>query len=147
VDAAGNSYVTGFTFSTDFPVVNAFQSASAGASDGFLLKISSGDVVITAPVYDDILEGITRAAMIELCRAEGFTVETRSIDRSELYIADEIFLCGTGVQVSPVIEIDHRQVGSGKVGPIARAIASRYFDAVRGRLPEYRHWLTPINDA
>ena len=130
----------------DEAIVLTANGHASEASAANLFVVRDG-VVITAPVYDDILEGITRAAMIELCRAEGFTVETRSIDRSELYIADEIFLCGTGVQVSPVIEIDHRPVGSGKVGPISRAISSRYFDAVRGRLPEYRHWLTPINDA
>jgi branched-chain amino acid aminotransferase len=75
---------------------------------------------------------------------EGIPVEVRSIDRSELYVADEVFVCGTGVQVSPVIEVDHRAVGSGEIGPIARLVRDRYFDAVRGRLPEYRHWLTPI---
>ena len=77
---------------------------------------------------------------------EGIPVEIRSIDRTELYIADEVFLCGTGVQVSPVIEIDHRRIGSGEIGPIARLIRDRYFDAVRGRLAEYRHWLTPIDE-
>ena len=55
-----------------------------------------------------------------------------------------MFLCGTGVQISPVIEIDHRPIGSGEVGPIATLVRDRYFDAVRGRLPEYRHWLTEI---
>ena len=130
----------------DEAIVLTANGHASEASAANLFVVRDG-VVITAPVYDDILEGITRTALIELCKAEGFTVETRSIDRSELYIADEIFLCGTGVQVSPVIEIDHRPVGSGKVGPIARAISSGYFDAVRGRLPEYRHWLTPINDA
>ena len=69
---------------------------------------------------------------------------SRSIDRSELYIADEAFLCGTGVQISPIIEVDHRPVGSGKIGPIGRLLRDRYFDAVRGKLPEYEHWLTPI---
>jgi len=119
------------------------HASEASAANLFVVRDGT---VLTPPVYDDILEGITRTAMIELCRAEGLPVEVRSIDRSELYIADEIFLCGTGVQVSPVIEVDHRAVGSGQVGPIGRAVASRYFDAVRGRLPEYRHWLTPIND-
>ncbi|HSG86935.1 MAG TPA: aminotransferase class IV, partial [Candidatus Limnocylindrales bacterium] len=85
-----------------------------------------------------------RRAMIQLARDEGFEVEVRSIDRSELYVADEAFLCGTGVQVSPVIEVDHRKVGSGEVGPIAARIRGRYFDAVRGRVPQYEDWLTPI---
>ena len=55
-----------------------------------------------------------------------------------------MFLCGTGVQISPVVEVDHRPVGSGEVGPIARLVRDRYFDAVRGPIPEYSHWLTPI---
>ncbi|MGH2511923.1 MAG: branched-chain amino acid transaminase [Candidatus Limnocylindrales bacterium] len=120
------------------------HASEASAANLFVVR---DGVVITPPVYDDILEGITRRAMIELCRAQGLPVEVRSIDRSELYIADEVFLCGTGVQVSPVIEVDHRAVGSGQVGPIARVIAGRYFDAVRGRAPEFSHWLTPINPA
>ena len=91
-----------------------------------------------------LLEGVTRKAMMELLRAEGIPVETRSIDRSELYIADEAFLCGTGVQISPIIEVDHRPVGSGSIGPISRLLHDRYFDAVRGNLPDYMHWLTPI---
>ncbi len=133
--------------------LNGFDEAIVLTASGHASEASAANLfvvrdgtVITAPVFDDILEGITRSALIELCRAAGLPVEVRSIDRSELYIADEIFLCGTGVQVSPVIEVDHRKVGSGEVGPIGRAISARYFDAVRGRLPEYRHWLTPIND-
>jgi len=101
-------------------------------------------VLITPPVTDDILEGVTRKAIIDLATDEGIAVEVRSIDRSELYVADEMFLCGTGVQVSPVIEIDHRKVGSGAVGPIGRLLRDRYFAAVRGQLEAYRHWLTPI---
>jgi branched-chain amino acid aminotransferase len=82
--------------------------------------------------------------MMELLANEKISVLERSIDRSELYVADEIFLCGTGVQISPVTEIDHRPVGSGEVGPIASLVRDRYFDAVRGRLPQYSHWLTEI---
>jgi branched-chain amino acid aminotransferase len=113
------------------------------ASAANLFVVRDG-VVITPPVSDDILEGITRSAILQLAADEGIPTAVRSIDRSELYVADEVFLCGTGVQVSPVVEVDHRKVGSGAVGPIAAAIKTRYFGAVRGRLPEYRHWLTPI---
>ena len=117
------------------------HASEASAANLFVVR---DGVVITPPVYDDILEGITRKAMIQLATDAGLAVESRSIDRSELYIADEIFLCGTGVQVSPVVEVDHRPIGSGEVGPVATLIKDRYFDAVRGRLPEYRSWLTPI---
>ncbi len=100
---------------------------------------------MTPGVADDILEGVTRAGIMELALAElDLQTLVRSIDRSELYIADEVFLCGTGAQLSPVISIDHRTVGDGTVGPVTKALAALYFDAVRGRLPAYSHWLTPI---
>ena len=101
-------------------------------------------VALTPPVSDDLLEGVTRKALVELMHNEGIPTAERSIDRSELYVADEIFVCGTGVQVSPVIEVDHRPVGSGEIGPIARLVRDRYFEAVRGSMPAYQHWLTPI---
>jgi len=113
------------------------------ASAANLFMVRDG-VAFTPPVSDDLLEGVTRKALMELLANEGIQVVERSIDRSELYVADEVFLCGTGVQISPVIEVDHRPVGSGLVGPIGRLVRDRYFDAVRGRLPEYSHWLTPI---
>jgi branched-chain amino acid aminotransferase len=119
------------------------HASEASAANLFMVR---DGVLLTPPVYDDILEGITRKAILRLAADEGIPTEVRSIDRSELYIADEAFLCGTGVQVSPIVEVDHRAVGSGSVGPITRAIKDRYFAAVRGRLAEYRHWLTPIDE-
>jgi branched-chain amino acid aminotransferase len=113
------------------------------ASAANLFVVRDG-VALTPPVSDDLLEGVTRKAIMEILKNEGIPIEVRSIDRSELYVADEALLCGTGVQVSPVIEVDHRPVGAGTIGPIARIVSERYFDAVRGRLPEYAHWLTPI---
>jgi branched-chain amino acid aminotransferase len=131
--------------------LNGFDEAVVLTADGHVNEASAANifvvrdgVALTPPVSDDLLEGVTRKALIELLGNEGIPVEIRSIDRSELYVADEIFLCGTGVQVSPVVEVDHRAVGSGEVGPIGRLVRDRYFDAVRGRLPEYAHWLTPI---
>ena len=131
--------------------LNGFDEAIVLTANGHVNEASAANlfvvrdgVALTPPVSDDLLEGVTRKALIELLTNEGIPVEARSIDRSELYIADEVLLCGTGVQVSPVIEVDHRPVGSGEIGPISRLVRDRYFDAVRGRLPEYRHWLTPI---
>jgi branched-chain amino acid aminotransferase len=131
--------------------LNGFDEAIVLTAEGHVNEASAANlfmvrdgVAITPPVTDDILEGVTRKGIVELLRNEKVPVEIRSIDRSELYIADEMFLCGTGVQISPVIEIDHRPVGSGEIGPIGRLVRERYFDAVRGRLPEYSHWLTEI---
>ena len=117
--------------------------ASEGSAENLFL-VRDG-VLITPPITDDILEGITRTALMELARTElGITVVERQVDRSELYIADEVLLCGTGAQISPVTMIDHRRVGEGEVGPITERISKLYFDAVRGRLPAYSHWLTPM---
>jgi branched-chain amino acid aminotransferase len=131
--------------------LNGFDEAIVLTADGHVNEASAANlwmvrdgVAITPPVTDDILEGVTRKAIVELLGNEGIPVEIRSIDRSELYIAEEMFLCGTGVQISPVVEIDHRPIGSGAIGPIGRLVRDRYFDAVRGRLPAYRHWLTEI---
>ncbi len=113
------------------------------ASAANLYMVRSG-TLITPPVSDDILEGVTRKAILTLAADLGIPTEVRSIDRSELYVCDEVFLCGTGVQVSAAIEVDHRAVGSGQIGPISRRISETYFDAVRGKLPQYKSWLTPI---
>ncbi len=131
--------------------LNGYDEAIVLTADGHVNEASAANlfivrdgVALTPPVSDDLLEGVTRKAIIEMLGNEGIPVVERSLDRSELYVADEVLLCGTGVQVSPVIEVDHRPVGSGEIGPISRLVRDRYFDAVRGRLPEYRHWLTPI---
>lgn len=101
--------------------------------------------LITPPVTDEILEGITRETVMRIAQADlQIDVVERSIDRSELYLADEVFLVGTGAQVSPVVEVDHRPVGDGRTGPIASGIQQRYFDVVRGRVTEYREWCTPV---
>jgi branched-chain amino acid aminotransferase len=131
--------------------LNGFDEALVLTMDGHASEASAANmfvvrdgVLLTPPVNDDILEGVTRRAMFELAKANGFPVEVRSIDRSEIYVADEMFLCGTGVQLSPVIELDHRKVGDGEIGPITRRMRQAYFDAVRGRTPAFAHWLTPI---
>ena len=131
--------------------LNGFDEAVVLTLDGHVNEASAANlfmvrdgVAFTPPVSDDLLEGVTRKALFEILENEGIPYETRSIDRSELYIADEVLLCGTGVQISPVIEVDHRKVGSGAIGPISSLVRDRYFEAVRGRLPEYSHWLTPI---
>ncbi len=117
--------------------------ASEGSAEN-LFMVRDGTLV-TPPVTDDILEGITRTALMELAKREmGIDTVVRTIDRTELYVADEVLLCGTGAQVSPVISIDHRPIGDGAIGPVAARLRDLYFDAVRGRLPAYGHWLTPI---
>lgn len=103
-----------------------------------------GSTLVTPPRSDAILEGITRATVMELAKDNGLEVIERSIARSELYRADEVFLTGTGAQVSPVVEIDGYEVGSGAVGPVSKLLQDTYFKAVRGELPEYNSWLVDV---
>jgi branched-chain amino acid aminotransferase len=138
-------------FSKSEAMLNGFEEAIVLTADGHVSEGSAENlfmvrdgVLITPSVSDDILEGITRAGIMEIAKYLDIPVKERQIDRSELYIADEIFLCGTGAQVSPVASVDHRSVGDGHVGPIAKKISRTYFDAVRGRLDAFRHWVTPI---
>jgi branched-chain amino acid aminotransferase len=138
-------------FSKTEAMLNGFDEAIVLTADGHVSEGSAENlfmirdgVLITPSVSDDILEGITRAGIFEIAKHLDIPVKERQIDRSELYIAEEVFLCGTGAQVSPVASVDHRPVGDGHVGPISRKISKTYFDAVRGRLPAFKHWVTPI---
>ena len=138
-------------FSKSEAMLNGYDEAIVLTQDGHVSEGSAENlfmvrdgVLITPSVSDDILEGITRAGMFEIAKYLEIPVKERQIDRSELYIADEVFLCGTGAQVSPVASVDHRAVGDGRPGPISSRISKTYFDAVRGRLPAFRHWVTPI---
>jgi branched-chain amino acid aminotransferase len=101
--------------------------------------------VITPPITDNILEGITRRTVMELIEKEmGVTVVERSIDRSEIYVADEALFVGTGVQIVAITRVDHRPIGNGKIGPIASALRELYFRVVRGQHAAYRHWCAGV---
>jgi branched-chain amino acid aminotransferase len=116
--------------------------SEGSAENLFILR---DGVFVTPPVTEDILEGITRALVMTLIRDElGLHVVERVIDRTELYACDELVLCGTGAQISPVIEVDHRAVGDGQVGRFARQLQEVYFRAVRREEPRYRSWVTPV---
>jgi len=115
---------------------------SEGSAEN-LFMIKDGTFV-TPPVTDDILEGITRTLIMGLIKDElGLPVVERSIDRTELYTCDELLLCGTGAQVAPVIEVDRRMVGNGKVGEFTQELQNIYFGAVRGETPKYKDWTIP----
>lgn len=100
--------------------------------------------LITPPPSDNILEGITRATLLELAHdLLGLQPVERSIDRSELYICDELFLTGTAVELSPVTRIDHRLVGLGEIGPVTRRLREAFRQVTHGRSAAYRKWLVP----
>ncbi len=101
-------------------------------------------ILITPPPSSNILVGITRDTIITLARNE-LSVDTmeREIDRSEVYAADECFMTGTAAHVTPVVELDHRPIGDGRMGPISSRLQRLYFEAIRGKSPKYAHWCTP----
>jgi branched-chain amino acid aminotransferase len=102
-------------------------------------------VLYTPPSTEDNLDGITRRSLITLATEDlGLKVVERVIGRTELYVADEMFLCGTGAQLQPVRSVDRRVIGDGKVGPISTRLLERFNDVVRGRVSERRDWLTPV---
>jgi len=97
--------------------------------------------LITPPATDNILEGITRRSVIELARAElGVDVVERSIDRTEVFIADEIFLTGTAAQIVAATKVDHRPIGSGEMGPLTKKLRALFDDVTHAKVEKYRHW-------
>lgn len=145
------SYVNSALSKTE-AALNGFDEAIVLTQDGHVSEGSAENLfivrngkLVTSLQTDDILEGITRSTIMQLARAEmGLEVEERKIDRTELYIAEEAFFCGTGVQVAAIVEVDHRPVGTGKLGPIVARLRDMYFDVVRGKVEKYREWCTPV---
>ncbi|TGM52591.1 branched-chain amino acid transaminase [Leptospira vanthielii] len=123
-----------------------FLDARGFVSEGSAenLFIVRDGVIHTPTIPSSILEGITRRSIIQIAKDLGYQVVERDIARSELYIADELFFSGTGVQVAWVKEVDRRMIGEGTIGPITKKIQSVFFEAVRGDQPNYMSWLTPV---
>ena len=124
-------------------VLDVEGHVSEGSAENlFMLK---DGVFVTPPVTDDILEGVTRLLLMKVIKDElGLPVVERSIDRTELYTCDELLLCGTGAQISPVIEVDKRPVGNGNIGEFTQELQNIYFGAVRGETAKYKDWTIPI---
>lgn len=141
------AYVNSALIKTD-AMRAGFDEALVLTQDGHLSEGSAENVfivrdgvLITPPVTENILEGITRRSVMELAKNElGIPVVERPIDRTEIYICDELFLTGTAAQITAVTRVDHRPVGSGKMGPVTSKLRELFQMAVRGKLPKYSHW-------
>jgi branched-chain amino acid aminotransferase len=116
------------------------QGLVAEASGENVFVVRSGE--IRTPPLEAVLEGVTRASVIEIARDKGIPVREVAITRDELYLADEVFLTGTAAEVTPIREIDHRSIGTGRRGPIARTLQDAFFAVVQGRDRKYERWLT-----
>jgi branched-chain amino acid aminotransferase len=144
------SYVNA-AFAAEDAHAAGYDDAILLTSDGHVAEASAANLFVvfgreiaTPPLADDVLAGITRRAILEIAADAGYDVAERRIDRSELYLADEVFLSGTGVQVAPIASIDDRPLGSDGF-PVSLDIQRRYFAAVRGTDPRYASWLTPVS--
>ena len=129
----------------DALVLSKDGHVSEGSAMNFFL-VENGKLV-TSREIDNILVGITRDTVKTIAQQEfGLEVIEKAINRTELYMADEAFFCGTGAQVSPITSIDHRLVGDGKIGSITKKIQDIYFNIVKGKVEKYKNWCTPVYD-
>jgi len=131
---------------------SGFDEALVLNQDGHLSEGSAMNIfmirdgiMITPPVTENILEGITRRTVMELAQKElGLTVVERPIDRTEVYLCEEFIMTGTAAQITAVTQVDYRKIGSGEMGPITTRLRELFTDLVRGRIPAYRAWNTPV---
>lgn len=129
-----------------------FDEALVLTQDGHLSEGSAMNVfmvrdglLVTPSATDNILEGITRRSVIELAQKElGMTTIERTIDRTEVYICEELFITGTAAQITAITKVDHRPVGTGKMGPVTTKLRELFQDVIRGKNPKYRSWNTPV---
>ncbi|HNS50142.1 MAG TPA: branched-chain amino acid transaminase [Anaerolineae bacterium] len=124
-------------------VLTATGHISEGSAENFFM-VRDGRLV-TPPVTSNILEGITRSTIMTLAWEEmGLKTTERNIDRSEIYVCEEAFLCGTGVQIAAITQVEHRPLGTGSIGPVVSRLRDLYFSVVRGKHARYRSWCTPV---
>jgi branched-chain amino acid aminotransferase len=145
------AYVNSAFVKTD-AIKSGFDEALVLTQDGHLSEGSAMNVfvvrdgnIFTPPVTDNILEGITRRTVMELLeREQGFKVIERSIDRTEIFLCDELFMTGSAAQIVAVTQVDHRMIGSGVMGPITTQLKTTFEKVTRGRIPRYRAWNVPV---
>jgi branched-chain amino acid aminotransferase len=131
-------------------LLNGYDDAIALDADGHVTEGTVANVflvrngaLVTPPAGSDILEGITRDSVIRIAHDMNIPIEERAVDRTELYIADEAFICGSSARITPILSIDKRKVGDGSAGNVTKKIADKYESAQRGTVPgEYPDWRT-----
>ena len=133
-------------------VLSGYDEALVLTASGHLSEASAANVMIvrkgeliTPPITSDLLEGITRSSVLQLASdVLNLPVVEREIDRTEIYVADEILMCGTGMQIAAVTQVEHRRIGTGKMGPVTQALRDQYFKLVSGQIPQFAEWLMPV---
>lgn len=147
----GGAYVNSAFIKTDAEL-SGFDEGLVLTQDGHLSEGSAENVfmirdgvAVTPPITDNILEGITRRTLMHMLKEDlGVDVVERKIDRTEVYLAEEMFFCGTGVQIVSITKVDHRPIGTGQMGPVVAQLRDLYFNTVRGNVAKYRDWCAPV---
>ncbi len=139
-------------------ILASIDAKSEGADEAILLSeegfvaegpaenifLVNGETLVTPAVEADILLGITRDTIIKIAKRDGLTVEEREVHREELYSCNELFFSGTAAEITPIISVDSRKVGSGRIGPVTKTLSKEYSDVVHGRSDKFRNWLTEV---
>jgi branched-chain amino acid aminotransferase len=137
IEARADGYDTGL-------LLNHQGKVSEGP--GACVMLVNGDTLVTPDLGSGILESITRDALIVLAREVlGMKVIEREVDRTELYLAGEVFTCGTAAEITPIVSVDKFTVGNGGIGEVTHALEAAFDDVLRGRDARYAHWLTPVS--
>lgn len=122
--------------------LNEAGKVSEGPGSCFFM-VRNGEL-ITPQLTDSVLESITRDTVIKIAESKGYKVVERTIDRTELYTCDEAFLCGSAMEMTPVLSVDKYVIGNGDTGAITKELHMAYLDVVRGKVEQFKHWVTPI---
>jgi len=132
-------------------VLDGYSEGIALNPDGLLsegsgqnLFVVRDDVVYTPPLSASVLPGITRDTIITLATDQGMTVREQDMPREFLYVADEVFFCGTAAEITPIRSVDKIQIGAGRRGPITTTLQTAFFDYINGVVPDRHAWLTPV---
>ncbi len=136
MEAIANGYEEGIALDT-----NGYVSEGSGEN----IFVAMNGTIYTPPFANSALPGITRDSVITLCRELGFSVVEQTIPREMLYIADEVFLCGTAAEITPIRSIDRIKVGAGSRGPVAKSVQEAFFGITSGKVPDRHGWLSPVS--
>ncbi len=130
-----------------------YDEAIMLSEDGYVAEgtgenifVINGDTVTTPPLSDGPLGGITRTSVMQIARDLGYTVEEKSLVRTDLMLCDEAFLTGTAAELTPIASVEGRRIGAGSRGPVTERIQTTFMDAIRGKVDEYKDWLTYVNE-
>ena len=130
----------------DLPILLDRQGRVSEGAGACVMMVRDG-VLITPPTTGSILESITRDTLLRLAAAEGINTRVRVIDRTELYLAEEVFMCGTAAEVTPVVAIDRHQIGAGSAGPVTRTLLRAYLEVADGTDTAHPEWRMAVGEA